>query len=181
MYRIDDTTAVANQPNPPSDNIGQPGYFTGGNAASGLPATRVRYWWLNQLQEENMAWLAAASITPSKGSNGQVLQAARALFGTTYARAGASTMMLPSGLIVQSFGTPGVTLGAANQAVSFNVTYPIAFPNACIAIWARDNGNACITWGSFQNPGNASAQGWVWSSAAGSGNSAAGAVTAIGY
>ena len=181
MYRNDDPSTVAAPPAVPSGAGLVPGFFTNGNAAAGQQATIVPDWWLTQQQEEPLAFLIAAGITPAKGTNNQVLAAARTLFSTLFVPANAPSLLLPSGLIIQSFGTPGVVLGPANQAISYQVTYPIAFPNKLIAIFARDNANACITWGSFTNPGLASAQGWVWSSAPGSGNAAAGAVTAIGY
>src|SRR5208283_1937895 len=62
MQRIYDPTAAATLPAPPS-LTGTVGYFTGG--VPGISAaTRVRYWFLNMLQEELMALLALAGITP---------------------------------------------------------------------------------------------------------------------
>ncbi|MCI1437816.1 MAG: hypothetical protein LKI03_00030 [Acetobacter indonesiensis] len=79
VFRIDDTTSVAAMPAPPTDNIGAPGFFTGGST-TGLSATRVRYWWLNMVQEELMAFAAAAGIPPNKTDTAQVLKAAQILF-----------------------------------------------------------------------------------------------------
>ncbi|MDT8872291.1 hypothetical protein RAA17_16585 [Komagataeibacter rhaeticus] len=70
----------------PTDSIGAPGYFTGGSTSGGAP-TRVRYWWLNMVQEELAAIATAAGATLDKSNNGQVLAAIQALiakpFGST--------------------------------------------------------------------------------------------------
>jgi len=61
MQRIIDATAVASLPAPPTLS-GTTGYF--GPAVPGISAaTRLRYWFVNMLQEELMSILAAASIT----------------------------------------------------------------------------------------------------------------------
>lgn len=80
MQRITDATAVGSLPAVPDLSGLTPGYFTGGNPASGQAATRVRAWWLNMMQEEWMAILTAAGIAPSATNNGQILQALQALF-----------------------------------------------------------------------------------------------------
>lgn len=79
MYRNDDNTTVATLPAVPTDNIGTPGFFTGGSLA-GQVATRVRYWWLNQIQEELLAILAAAGVAPVKASLNQVITSLKLLF-----------------------------------------------------------------------------------------------------
>ncbi|MFT9383941.1 MAG: hypothetical protein ABF553_04940 [Acetobacter orientalis] len=79
VYRIDDVTAVSSPPPVPSDNIGQPGFFTGGST-SGQSATRVRFWWLNMVQEELVAFAKAAGLGLDKANNGQALAGARILF-----------------------------------------------------------------------------------------------------
>lgn len=79
VYRIDDVTAVSSLPPVPSDNIGQPGFFTGGSTA-GQSATRVRFWWLNMVQEELVAFAKAAGLEIDKANNGQALAGARILF-----------------------------------------------------------------------------------------------------
>lgn len=82
MYRIDDNQNVAELPADPTDNVGTPGYFTGGNPSSGIPATRVRYWWLNMIQEELAAIVEFAGLTLSKDTRNQVLTAIKAMFRT---------------------------------------------------------------------------------------------------
>ncbi|MCW4591519.1 hypothetical protein NO263_13100 [Gluconacetobacter entanii] len=81
VYQIDDATAVASLPALPTDNIGTPGFFTGGSTSGGAP-TRVRYWWLNMVQEELRNLVIAANLTPDKTNNAQVLAALRSMFVT---------------------------------------------------------------------------------------------------
>jgi hypothetical protein len=70
MFRIDDATAATSLPAPEAS--GTEGYFTEGNPVAGTPATNVRGSWLNMIQEELCAILAAAGITRSKTSYNQV-------------------------------------------------------------------------------------------------------------
>lgn len=78
VYRIDDTTAVSTLPALPTDNISTPGYFTGGSTG-GQAATRVRFWWLNMVQEELATVVLAAGLVLNKSNNGQVLAAIQKL------------------------------------------------------------------------------------------------------
>ncbi|KVS52262.1 hypothetical protein WK39_26750 [Burkholderia cepacia] len=73
MFRTDQTTAVTSLPVPAA--AGTPGYFTGGNPATGQAATILDADWLNMVQEELMSILAAAGISPSKTTYNQVLTA----------------------------------------------------------------------------------------------------------
>jgi hypothetical protein len=77
MQRIHDATAATTLPAPPT-LTGPVGYFTGGVPGVVTP-TIVRDWWLNMLQEELLALLTAAGITPdTTGTNfTQVLAAIR--------------------------------------------------------------------------------------------------------
>ncbi|MCW4581258.1 hypothetical protein NO221_12745, partial [Gluconacetobacter entanii] len=81
VYQIDDATAVASLPALPTDNIGTPGFFTGGSTSGGAP-TRVRYWWLNMVQEELRNIVLAADLTPDKTNNAQVLAAITSLIAS---------------------------------------------------------------------------------------------------
>ena len=63
MHRIDSSTATPD------------GRFTEGNPTIPVPATTVTADWLNGVQEELVAILAAAGIAPNKASNVQVLSA----------------------------------------------------------------------------------------------------------
>lgn len=53
--------------------------FTEGDPAAGVPATILTDDWLNDMQEELMSLLTAASIAPVKGMQNQVLSALRSL------------------------------------------------------------------------------------------------------
>lgn len=55
--------------------VNPPGYFTVGNPSSFIPATVVPAWWCNQVQEELLAVILAAGITPSKTDYNQLLEA----------------------------------------------------------------------------------------------------------
>jgi hypothetical protein len=72
MYPIDNNTASTTLPVPKP--VGVPGFFTAGTVG-GVAATIVEADWLNQVQQELLAILAAASITPSKTTSSQVIQA----------------------------------------------------------------------------------------------------------
>ncbi|MFT9385514.1 hypothetical protein [Acetobacter sp.] len=109
VYRIDDTTAVASLPALPTDSIGTPGYFTGGSTTGGAP-TRVRYWWLNMVQEELAAFPAAAGMAFDKSNNGQTLAAAKALFLQTGATA------------LQTIAGPITHAGILNSSTILNLT-----------------------------------------------------------
>lgn len=67
MHRIDHATAVSN-------------LFTEGNPSLGQPATVVTDDWLNDVQEELITILAAAGVTPVKGTQNQLLAALSTLF-----------------------------------------------------------------------------------------------------
>ncbi|HDR8928315.1 TPA: hypothetical protein QDB26_005341 [Burkholderia vietnamiensis] len=79
MYRIDDATAATSLPAP--EAAGPEGYFTEGNPATGTPATKVRGSWMNMIQEELCAILAAAGIARSKTSYNQVNAALQKMYG----------------------------------------------------------------------------------------------------
>jgi hypothetical protein len=76
MHRIDDPTAVPTLPAPRPP--GPPGYFTGGSPGTGgFLATRVRYEFMNAIQEELAAIVEDAGLILDKTNNNQVLQALR--------------------------------------------------------------------------------------------------------
>jgi len=127
VYRIDDQTNAATLPALPADNIGQPGFFTGGAPGISAP-TRVRYWWLNMVQEEFAAIVAAGGLPLDKGNNGQAIAALKALFGYGGSPAATGWQRMSGGVILQwSFGTT-VT---GNQDPRY---FPLTFPNACFAV-----------------------------------------------
>ncbi len=96
MYRNDDPSTVSVAPAVPSGTGLTPGFFSNGNPAAGLQATVVPDWWLNQQQEEPLAILAAAEITPVKGTNNQVLTALQKLFASLFSPDFAGTPNTPT-------------------------------------------------------------------------------------
>ncbi|OQB05765.1 MAG: hypothetical protein BWY19_00790 [bacterium ADurb.Bin212] len=70
MFRIDHPTAVVTLP--AIDAAGTPGYFTQGDPQNAIPATVVTKDWANQIQEEIIAVILAAGLTPTKGVNTQL-------------------------------------------------------------------------------------------------------------
>lgn len=77
MFRVDTPTAVANLP--AQNEEGDPGYFTKGNPSSGLAATVPGQDWFNIVQEELIAIILAAGLTPAKATTNQVLEAIKLL------------------------------------------------------------------------------------------------------
>ncbi|OPY15600.1 MAG: hypothetical protein A4E66_00004 [Syntrophus sp. PtaB.Bin001] len=77
MFRVDTSSAVTELP--AQNEAGNPGYFTQGNAANGLAATVPGQDWFNIVQEELMAVVLSAGLTPAKAATNQVLQAIQLL------------------------------------------------------------------------------------------------------
>lgn len=80
MFRVDTSTAVTSLP--AQDAAGTPGFFTKGNAAAGLAATVPGQDWFNIIQEELMAIVLAAGLTPAKATTNQVLTAIQSLINS---------------------------------------------------------------------------------------------------
>lgn len=77
MFRVDHASAAASMPAPsPANN---PGYFTEGNEAGGVPATVVTADWSNMIQEELLNVVQAGGQTPAKGAFNQLLLAIQSL------------------------------------------------------------------------------------------------------
>ncbi|WP_244807993.1 hypothetical protein [Caballeronia zhejiangensis] len=133
MYRIDDATAATSLPTP--ETAGTEGYFTEGNPTAGTPATNVRGSWLNMIQEELCAILAAAGITRSKTTYTQVNSALQKMYGSVVGTArnlamsvtaASATATLSADLIVVS-----TTLGAQTYVLpSFSKTINLATTGA---------------------------------------------------
>ncbi|MGI4849546.1 MAG: gp53-like domain-containing protein, partial [Janthinobacterium lividum] len=135
MFRIDDPSAVSALPAP--EAAGTPGYYTEGIPGT-TPATIVRASHLNMMQEELLAPVLAAGLTPSKTVRNQLLQALQAMYGPGrpgHVYAANDWAPIGSGLILQ-WGA-AVTTGSG-----VFVTYPIAFPNAARSVIASVNGVA---------------------------------------
>lgn len=123
MQRIQDPTAVTSLPAPPS-LVGQPIGFFQGSIAGGI-VTRIRYWWLNMIQEELIAILAAAGL--ALDGTQTVLAALKLLFNSTASYTGANSgiITLPGGVYLQSCTAQ---VPAGNGLTSTTVNLPIAFP-----------------------------------------------------
>lgn len=127
MFRIDHPTAAATLP--PAEPAGTPGFFTKGNPSIGLLATRVKYDFLNNVQEEICGAIEGTGGTLDKEDQGQLLAAIQGahLHGVD------GYQVLPSGLILQW----GTVLGSLVAGVG-TVTLPIAFPTAFYGVSLGD-------------------------------------------
>lgn len=74
MHRIDSFGTAAISPALETP-VTSPGYFTKGNPSTSTPATIVSQDWLNAVQEELVGVVVAAGLTPTKGTNTQLLAA----------------------------------------------------------------------------------------------------------
>ena len=163
MHRIDNVTAAASLPTPAS--AGTAGYFSNATPGSGTP-TIVDNDWCNDIQEELISILTAASVAPSKTTHNQVLTALEDLFplksGVLLAANNLSDLgtlataltnlgfaksistngyqKLPGGLIIQ-WGQASV------NAASLTVTLPLTFPNANLIAGAFDSGSGAYSGG----------------------------------
>ena len=79
MHRIDSSGTLASLPAPAAPGA-TAGYFTGGNPGLGQAATIVSADWLNAVQEELLAVMAAAGVAPSKTTRNQLLTSLEKLF-----------------------------------------------------------------------------------------------------
>ncbi|WP_434715520.1 hypothetical protein [Paraburkholderia sp. A3RO-2L] len=131
MYRIDDATAATSLPTP--ETAGTEGYFTEGNPATGTPATKVRGSWLNMIQEELCAILAAAGITRSKTTYNQVNSALQKMYapvvGTvrnltmSVTAASATATLTADEIIVESaLGGQPFKLASLNKTINLATT-----------------------------------------------------------
>ena len=163
MHRIDQPTAVSTLPTPAA--AGTPGYFTGGNPATGSPATVLDADWANNIQEELISILIAASVSPSKTANNQVLIALQDIFlqksnnlsdlgslstaltnlGFSQSAGSSGYVKLPGGIIIQ---WADVAIPTGNGDV---VTLPTTFPNNLWHINATDYGSGPHVMGLVHN------------------------------
>lgn len=111
MFRIDDATAATSIPTP--EAAGTEGYFTGGNPATATPATKVRASWLNMIQEELCAILAAAGITRSKTTYNQVNQALQKLYSPVIGSARNVLMSVTAASATATLTADEIVVGAA--------------------------------------------------------------------
>jgi hypothetical protein len=146
--------------------------FTEGDPVGGVPATVVSAAWMNDVQEELISILAAASITPVKGTQDQVLKAIRALSGgvvgstvnlkMTVATASASATISADEVTVKS-GIAGRAwvIGAFSKTINLATTGALGMDvgsapvNGWLAIYAGLNEATGATTAFAQSIGNA--------------------------
>ena len=121
MQRIANGTQVASLPTPAAP-VGAPGYGTNGDPGAGLLGSIFGADEFNRLQEELMAFLTAASIAPDGANNGQVLAAARLLFGGGGVLGATGWQYLPDRLLIQ-WGSGSTSSGGVA------ITFPVSFGN----------------------------------------------------
>lgn len=78
MHRIDGPGTYDSAP-PARGGVNPPGYFGGGDPASGRQSTRVTYEWCNSVQEELSTCIESAGIVLDKADNTQLMRAIVAL------------------------------------------------------------------------------------------------------
>lgn len=117
MFRVDDPSAVPTLPTPSA--AGTPGYFTEG-VPGVTPATLVRADFLNMVQDELMAIVTAAGLTPSKTTRNQVLTAlaGRLLRTSIYINSGGTLQVSVNG---GAFGTASSTFTALANTTACDV------------------------------------------------------------
>ncbi|MBR8221315.1 hypothetical protein [Burkholderia ambifaria] len=117
MYRIDDATAATSLPAP--EAAGTEGYFTEGNPATGTPATKVRGSWLNMLQEELCAILAAAGIARSKTTYNQVNSALQKMYSPVVGTARNLVMSVTSASATATLTADQIVVATALNGQTF--------------------------------------------------------------
>lgn len=121
MFRIDNPTSAPALPAVPSPS--SPGYFSNGNPAAGVPATILDDWWLNQVQEEILAVILAAGLTPNKMDTTQLLQALRFLIfpGKIPITAATDFYLSPTGSDATGSGSSGAPWATLQYAYNWIV------------------------------------------------------------
>jgi hypothetical protein len=134
MKRLANGTQVTALPSPAAP-VGTPGYGTNGDPGAGLLGSIWDADQYNRIQEELMAFLTAAGITPDGANNGQVLASLYALFpglasgGRLAANPG--LIKLPGGIILQWVRNLTVAADGSGQ-ISVGWAFPVTFPNAVL-------------------------------------------------
>lgn len=131
MNRIDGPTRSATLPAPLPVGTGgaSPGYFAHGDLLTDTPYTTLDPDWANGVQEELLAVIEAAGITPDKSNLGQLLAALHVLFvaqgGGTGVIVGTNevSMPLPGGFILK-FGTISGTFSEGTMSHTFDDPFP---------------------------------------------------------
>lgn len=136
MHRVKRAGNYANIPDPPAG--GTPGYFGPGDLGTNTPATIPGYDWFNAVQEEIIAPILAAGLTPDEDDRGQLLAALNAGWDLGKSHGANGYQGLPGGLIIQW----GVKVTTSGEGA---VTFPLAFPTAVYSVVATDITNGAYT------------------------------------
>ena len=116
----------------PLTPAGTPGFFQPGNPATGTPATRLKWYWFNWVQESIRSALVAAGLTPDRTNRGQLTQAMVAMAGgranqLVYTGTTVVTLLPCKGNGVQIQGTvltlPSAGVPLSNAGLTANTTY----------------------------------------------------------
>ncbi|WP_433693199.1 hypothetical protein [Paraburkholderia phenoliruptrix] len=133
MFRIDDSTAATSLPVP--EAAGSEGYFTEGSPTTGTPATNVRGSWLNMIQEELCAILAAAGIARSKTTYNQVNSALQKMYAPVVGTMRNGSMSVPAASATATFTADEILVatalgGQSYKLASFSKTINLATTGA---------------------------------------------------
>ena len=138
MDRIDGPTRSATLPAalPVGTGDSSPGYFAHGDLLTGQAYTTLDPDWCNAVQEEILAPVVAAGLTPDKADLGQLLAALQILFvpnstGGVHIGTDQCSIPLPGAFILKF----GEHLAAYNEQ-SATINFDTAFPTACRAVVA---------------------------------------------
>jgi hypothetical protein len=149
--------------------------FRDRNLLAGLSGTQVTAAFLNGLQEEVLAVIEGAGLTPAAGNWAQLLTAIQALIASGAASAVANALntpqsltaagykVFPGGLILQwaSAAVPDFGAGGTGET-SGTLTWPITFPSACLAAFVSLQDAATSQGRSVARVTSWSASGIVW-------------------
>lgn len=132
MDRAYASGASATPPTPPASP--STGYPTAGNPAMAVPPTKPGKYWYFMITEELRNVVSAAGLSPLQSDVTQILQALPAALASRPEMARNLSVngyqKLPGGLILQ-WGRASTS--AAGTAA---ITFPIAFPTACLNTYA---------------------------------------------
>ena len=155
MFQIDDPTAAQSRPGRPA--AGAPGWFQGGDSATGRRGTRVRFYWLNAVQQEILSVIVAAGLAPDPNDDAQLLTAIRRMNPVGFAAFGANAAWtVPDGVFrvkatVQGGGGAGggtsatsasqVSVAAGGNAGSTGIGVYDVTPGEQVAVTVGAGGN----------------------------------------
>lgn len=141
MFRIDNATAVVVMPTPAAPGPNPNGYFTAPDPMNDIPGTVLTADWCNSIQEELCSILDAASITPDKSVDNQVLSAINYLINTALsANAFVWDLISTDQVLVPKHGV------VTNSGITtINLLLPAMCPVGSIIKVVRFNGDFNIT------------------------------------